>query len=276
MDGPDSVWPVNTWLGQNQPGPEKKNNQQCWAIISLTQQHNWPGGNYSPLLLHAERYSFCMQEKKQPKRKQWGGRRVTWHGGDDALLVCLLRWRCCGGGRWQCHGSQTAAPSSGAAVSSGGEWDSSSLFLHFLSSSFIFQPLSSQFVFKFPTQFQAFPSSQFGFTNGSLLFGSFSLLGLFFFLSVSSPPACWRWASIYRAKGAGLIIVAYGELGSAGRLASGRGSPGSSSSKGVGLRVLSEHAGRERHGKIKEEKNKTFSFFPYCTSRGRRKRNSVV
>jgi len=24
MDGPESVWPINTWLGQNEPGPEKE------------------------------------------------------------------------------------------------------------------------------------------------------------------------------------------------------------------------------------------------------------
>ena len=54
------------------------------------------------------------------------------------MLVWLLRWRCCGGGRWRCHGSRTAAPSSDAAVSSGGERDSSSSpLLYFFRSFFL-------------------------------------------------------------------------------------------------------------------------------------------
>ena len=51
--------------------------------------------------------------------------------------------------------------------------------------------------------------------------------------------------------------------------------PGFSSSKSVGLRVLAEHAGRERQEELKRKQQKLF-FFPCCTSRGRRKGNSVV
>ena len=83
------------------------------------------GGNYfsPPILLHAERYSICMQEKpirsacKRSLRRKWsksgGERRVTWRGGGGALLFWLLHWRCCGGGQRRCRGSRTAAPSSG-------------------------------------------------------------------------------------------------------------------------------------------------------------------
>jgi len=77
--------------------------------------------------------------------KSGGARRSTWRGGGGALLVQLLRWRC--------RGSRTATPSSGAAVSSGGERDScSSLLLRFLSPSsatfpFIFVPIYVCFFF---------------------------------------------------------------------------------------------------------------------------------
>jgi len=92
------------------------------------------GGLFSPthppacrMILHAgETYATKLS-------KSGGARRGTWHGGGGALLVRLLRWQFCGGGRWQCRDSRTAAPSSGAAVSSDGERDScSSLLLYFL------------------------------------------------------------------------------------------------------------------------------------------------
>jgi len=48
------------------------------------------------------------------------------------LLVRLLRWRCCGGDRWRCRCSWTAASSSSVTVSSGKERGScSSLLLRF-------------------------------------------------------------------------------------------------------------------------------------------------
>jgi len=110
-DGPESVWPRE----------EKK--RQCWARISLAQQHNIRGGIISPPpLLHAERCSFCMQGRKKPRKcKQLGGRKVTSRGGDGALLVWLLRWRCCGGGRWRFCGSRAAAPNSNVTASGGGK-----------------------------------------------------------------------------------------------------------------------------------------------------------
>ena len=94
-----------------------------------------------PILLHAgETYATKLS-------KSGGARRGTWHGGGGDLLVRLLRWRFCGGGRWRCCGSRMAAPSSGAAVLSSEKRDScSSLLLCFLSSSsatfpFLFVPV---------------------------------------------------------------------------------------------------------------------------------------
>ena len=42
-----------------------------WARTSLAQKRNKTGGNYfpPPILLHAERISFCMHEKLIPKMK---------------------------------------------------------------------------------------------------------------------------------------------------------------------------------------------------------------
>ena len=123
-DGLESVWPTNTWLGQNQSGPEKKN------PTMLGQNQPGPatehqGGNYfPPPLLHAERCSFCMHAGKRTTKMQTiRGRKVTWCGGGGALLSGLLHWCCCGGGRWRCRGSRTAAPSGVAAVSNGRERD---------------------------------------------------------------------------------------------------------------------------------------------------------
>jgi len=106
---------------------------------------------------------------------------------------------------------------------------------------FVYQqsPLSSRFCFvfvsKFPSQFQAFPSFPlFRFLSLSVrsllssvcsVFSCVSFFSSAFFLF--SPSFSFFLhvgvASIYRAKGAGLIILAHGEQGSAGRLASGRG-----------------------------------------------------
>jgi len=172
------------------------------------------------------------------------------------LLVGLLRWWCCGGGRWRCRGSRTAAPSSDAAVSSGGERDSSSSLLsRFLPYSFVFlvvSPLSSRFVFKFPTPFQAFPSSPFGFISGSLFpfvlsprfvfyfspflpsffscsvfvfsprFPFFVPFFLFSMFPVFSPPPCVGVEPLFiEPKEWGSLLSRMGQ-GSAGRLASGR------------------------------------------------------
>ena len=108
--GPESVWP-------KKGNPISVGLDPAWPSDKKT--HGW--GNYfpPPLLLHAERYLFCIQEKTNNKMQTMRGRRVTWRGGGGALLVWLLCWQCCGGDRWRCRGSQTAAPSSGAVVSSG-------------------------------------------------------------------------------------------------------------------------------------------------------------
>jgi len=107
-------------LGQNQPGP-------------VTTKTN--GGNYFPP-------SSCMQNDvlhaggNVGNKINEGEEEFTWHEGGGALLVELLRWPCCGGGRWQCRCSRTAAPNSDVTVSSDGERGScSSLLLCFLSSS---------------------------------------------------------------------------------------------------------------------------------------------
>jgi len=104
---------------------------------------------------------------------------------------------------------------------------------------FVYQrsPLSSRFCFVFVSNFPPgfkpflpslyFGSSLFRFVLSSLRFVLFSHVFLFFssafFLFSPSFSFFLRVgvASIYRAKGAGLIIVAHGEQGSAGRLASG-------------------------------------------------------
>jgi len=105
---------------------------------------------------------------------------------------------------------------------------------------FVYQrsPLSSRFCFvfvsKFPSRFQAFPSFPlFRFLSLSVrsLLSSvrsvFSCVFVFFLCVFFVLPLFFFFflrvgvASIYRAKGAGLIIVAHGEQGSAGRLASG-------------------------------------------------------
>jgi len=97
------------------------------------------------------------------------------------LLVGLLRWWCCGGGRWRCRGSRTAAPSSGAAVSSSGERDSSSSLLsRFLPYSFVF---FSGFPFILPVCCQVpYPVSSFSFLS-VWVYQWFSFVRFVFFLS---------------------------------------------------------------------------------------------
>jgi len=167
------------------------------------------------------------------------------------------------------------------------------------SSSFVFGgfPLSSQFVVKFPTPFQAFPSSPFEFISGSL-FVWFVLSPRFVFcfslfpLRLFSPqPPCFVLSPLFlppfflpsRAgvqspfiggKGSGASLWLHGERGSAGRLASRCDWQGATPSTfhhetvwGAAL------AGMWRVG-FNEERRKIA--FPCYTSRGRRKGNSVV
>jgi len=162
-----------------------------------------------------------------------GGEEFTWRGEGGALLVGLLRWRCCGGDRWLCRGSRTATPSSGATVPSGGERGyCSSLFLCFLSSSFVFQwfPFTLSVCFlNFLPRFKLFlPLPMFWFHSfyslyplpfGSFffLFGSFSFLSFRFF----SLPRAGVQSPFIGGKGSGASLWLHGERGSAGRLASG-------------------------------------------------------
>jgi hypothetical protein len=104
-------------------------------------------------------------KKKETGAVMKGGRRITWRGGGG---VWLRRWRCCGGGRWRCLGSRTAAPSSGATPSNGGV----TVFFKF------FYPLAA---------FPSYISVPLPFGSFSPLFGSFCFLSFFFvFVFLSS------------------------------------------------------------------------------------------
>jgi len=230
--------------------------------------------------------------------KSGGARRGTRREGSGNLLVRLFRWQFCSGGRWRCCGSRMAAPSSGAAVSSGGERDSCSsllwlLFLFFLflfmcvffnsrsSSCFGIVPLpylsqSLSFISHSPSPL--FPASPFSFffffQSFSFSFFSFSSLrSLFFSLSSSCVLAL---GGIYGQRQQGVPIAAlllrmgsrallpcHG-VGLAGQWAwlAGRGSPGLSSWGCVGLRVWQSTRGGRWAWRIKEEKNKKFLSSP--------------
>jgi len=151
--GPEPAW------------PKEEKNQQHWARISLAQQHNWPGGNYFPpsppracrtlFILHAG-------EKNNQNANNEGEEELP--GVEEAV-----RWLSV------CFASGAAVEADGGVMAHG-RWlqvaallfqaaESEILPLPFSSVSFpllsFFSgfPLSSQFVFKFPTPFQAFPSS---------------------------------------------------------------------------------------------------------------------
>ena len=77
-DGPESVWPINTWLGQNQPGPEKEKTNNAGP------ESAWPSnitdggrGNYFPSLLPACRTLFILHagEKKHSKTPTMKGKK---------------------------------------------------------------------------------------------------------------------------------------------------------------------------------------------------------
>jgi len=107
-------------------------------LPSSCMQNRGGGDLFSPSHPPVRRTILHVGETYATKLSKSGGaRRGTWREGSGDLLVRLLRWQFCSGGRWRCRGSRTAAPSSGAAVSSGGERDSCSsllwlLFLFFL------------------------------------------------------------------------------------------------------------------------------------------------
>ena len=179
--------------------------------------------------MHNNIRSACRRENGHRKQKQRGGGRCTWRGGGDAAgrttSLVVLWWRPVAVS-WLTDGSSKKRrccfkrrrerfflfPS----------LTFSSLFFCFL----VVSPLSSWFVVKFPTPFKAFPSSPFGFINGSLLFSSFSLLGSFSislrFLSFLFLFLCAGVQSPFiGGKGSGASLWLHGERGSAGRLASG-------------------------------------------------------
>jgi len=91
------------------------------ARISLARQHNIRGELFPPSPPACRTLFVLHAGEKQRKCKQLGGRKVTWRGGGCALLVWLLRWRCCGGGRCRCCGSRAAAPNSNVTASGGGK-----------------------------------------------------------------------------------------------------------------------------------------------------------
>ena len=74
---PKNYYPL---LGQTRP------RRLGWARASLAQQQTLAGGIISPPPLHAERYSFCMQRRKN-KTQGGGGRKVTWRG--EAVSGCV-------------------------------------------------------------------------------------------------------------------------------------------------------------------------------------------
>jgi hypothetical protein len=134
----------------------------CCSFFLLLPRAEAPTSVFLPsLLLFALLYCFCHLASLLLLPNGGSNMKVG-----SALLFWLLRWRCCGGGRWRCRGSRTAAPNSNAAVSSGGERGSSAspllyFFLFFLS---LFRlpvvvSLSSRFCFlkNFPSRFQASP-----------------------------------------------------------------------------------------------------------------------
>ena len=179
------------------------------------------------------------------------------------MPVRLLRWRFCGGGRWRCRGSRTAAPRSGAAVSSGGERDScSSLLLRFLSPSsatfpFLFVPvyvcvfqLPFLFLFRYRpsplsltvpllylsqslSPVSSFPFFFLFFFFRSLSFSLFSFSSLRSLFCSLSSSCMLALGGIYRVKGAGASLLppycrAWGAgiccpATTSGWLASGRG-----------------------------------------------------
>ena len=115
------------------------------------------------------------------------------------MLVWLLRWQCCGGGRWRCRGSQTAALSS---------WETrlfTPLVFRFAFSSLVVKHLPLLYS---PVYFSLKPSP----VSTRLLSLSLSLsLSSAFFFSFSSsrpPPLLLALSGIYRAKGSGGVPIA--------------------------------------------------------------------
>jgi len=171
---------------------------------------------------------------------------------------------CFTGGAAVDAGGGDMAPSSGAAVSSDGEREILPL------------PLPSSFVFSFSVSFTSgcpfvllvlflknFPSLVSSFP---LIFPfSFYFTPLFSVTFLFVPPPVLALGVIYRAKGAGLFIVAHGERGSAGCLASGRGWQGAaplvSHHQRHGASGLGRACGKREATNLKKKKTKIF-FLP--------------
>jgi len=151
---------------------------------------------------------FCMQEETQVTKEMQGGEEFTWRGGGGALLVGLLRWRCCGGDRWLCRGSRTATPSNGYCFkrrcycfSVVSLLSSRFCFLKKLPSPVSSFPLLFPFSLYFISLFGSF-SPPFGWFCFLLCFHFFSLRFFFLFsqplsFSLLSPPACWRCVGVF-------------------------------------------------------------------------------
>ena len=126
--GPGSAWPIN---------------KTSWARTSLAQHKKLTGELFSPHppacrtnLLHAEGNAG---DKSKMRGKE------SLPGAEEAVaLVCRLRWRCCGGGRWRCQ----------AAL-----WFQRQLQAVILSPTFFPVPCCS-FVFSRSLAVSSFPSSQ--------------------------------------------------------------------------------------------------------------------
>ena len=143
----------------------------CCSFFLLLPRAEAPTSVFLPsLLLFALLYCFCHLASLLLLPNGGSNMKVG-----SALLFWLLRWRCCGGGRWRCRGSWTAAPSS----------SETRLFTPLgISFYFLFSSLSSLFPFytpclhslKFPPLFQASLYSFLPFSLFSLF--SFKLLSL--------------------------------------------------------------------------------------------------
>ena len=116
------------------------------------------------------------------------------------MLVWLLRWQCCGGGRWRCRGSQTAALSS---------WETRLFTPLGVSFCFLFSCCQASSPSVFPCLFLSQTLPCFNPSSLSLSL-SFSLPSAFFFSFSSSrpPPLLLALSGIYRAKGSGGVPIA--------------------------------------------------------------------
>jgi len=241
------------------------------ATTGLTQNIKTGGYYPSPILLHRRRLSWKWS-------KSGGERRVTWHRGGGALLVWLLRWRCCSEGRWQCHCLRTTAPSSG---------ETRLFTLLGVSFCFLFFCCQTSSLFYTPCFF--FLNSLPYFKLPCVLyFLSLShlllLLHLFPFFIFLLHYASLE-SNIYRAKGSGGVLIAALSLrmGSGAFLPCGAGRGDqraplawhglwvSHYEGALGFGCLAEHAGRERERQEELKKKKQKLYLPLLHVQGKKK-----